>query len=547
MRQLDDCYQLLTEISAEVAAMVPPGHARVLLALLRVGDTKGLADDLTQNARPGWKLALRLCLERQDYKDDNIPGDGAMLASWAERFLADCDRLALASMALARCESGHLQLQQRAPRTFVAWATSRRPSTEQRERADFEWWSAHSARQVAPRMATLLAERQRIIAYLNREDVPRPVSAELSASDPTVEHLYRQLGQAHVARFALQHSYPADAAIGGATVGRYTDILALLIGWLHRERDHHTSDGDDTHTPRDERALVAALADALDADTAETERALQPFILDRDNAAYHSALPGHAAPPLIRLDEERVVWSALGLLSEPLIFLSRDLRRRHAQEYHNSAHLREGVFRLDLYNLFGDRRFVLSAGRVELKRSGKARTDLDALVFDRKTGTLGVFELKAQDPFARSVEERRRQRDNFLRANRQVSAILEWVQQHGPDELLVRFDERAAKRFRVQKVYIFVLGRYVAHLADGSEPDRRAAWGSWPQVLRVVGDGPFDHDDRNPLSLLFARLRDATPADTTADADSQVIEVGGLHLQIYPSFTEMRSAKNRQT
>jgi len=39
-----------------------------------------------------------------------------------------------------------------------------------------------------------------------------------------------------------------------------------------------------------------------------------------------------------------------------------------------------------------------------------ARTDVDALVFDRKTGTLGVFELKAQDPFARSVEERQRQR-----------------------------------------------------------------------------------------------------------------------------------------
>ena len=185
-----------------------------------------------------------------------------------------------------------------------------------------------------------------------------------------------------------------------------------------------------------------------------------------------------------------MVWSARGLLGEPLIFLARELRRRHAQEYHNSAHLREGVFRQDLYRLFGDRRFVLSAGRVELKRSGAARTDLDALVFDRKTGTLGVFELKAQDPFARSVEERQRQRDNFFHANRQVSAILEWVQRHGPDDLLARFDERTAKRFHVQKVHVFVLGRYLAHFAGGPEPDRRAAWGSWPQVLQIVGDGP---------------------------------------------------------
>jgi hypothetical protein len=227
-----------------------------------------------------------------------------------------------------------------------------------------------------------------------------------------------------------------------------------------------------------------------------------------------------------------------------LIFLARELRRRHAQEYHNSARLREEVFRQDLYRLFGDRRFALSAGRVELKRSGEARTDLDALVFDRKTGTLGVFELKAQDPFARSVEERQRQRDNFFHANRQVSAILEWVQRHGPDDLLARFDERAAKRFHVQKVHVFVLGRYLAHFTGGPEPDRRAAWGSWVQVLQAVEKGTFDPDHRNPLGALFARLRDATPPSTPVDADRQTIAVGDLRLRMYPSFAAMRSAED---
>ncbi|MCA1726053.1 MAG: hypothetical protein LC748_17760, partial [Thermomicrobia bacterium] len=289
-----------------------------------------------------------------------------------------------------------------------------------------------------------------------------------------------------------------------------------------------------------------ALAGALDDDPATIKRALQPFILDRDNAPYHSALPGGAAPPLIRLDADRVVWSARGLLGEPLIFLTRELRHRHAQEYHNSAFLREGVFRQDLYRLFSDRRFVLSAGRVELKRSGEARTDLDALIFDRKTGTLGIFELKAQDPFARSVEERQRQRDNFFHANRQVAAILEWVQRHGPDDLLARFDERAAKRFHVQKVSVFVLGRYLAHFTGGPEPDRRAAWGSWPQVLQIVsaGNGPFAPDTRNPLSALFTRLHDATPPGTPPNANSQAIAVGDLRLRIFPSFAAMRAAED---
>ncbi len=536
MTQLDSFRQLLAEVSARVAATVPPSRARALLALLHVGDTMPLAGDPGQAARPGWKLALRFCLERQTDEINDSSADGAMPVDWAERFLDDCDQLALAGQAVAQCESGYLQLQQRAPHAFVAWATSRRLSTEQREQADFDWWSARLTRQVAPRLAALLAERHRMLALLDQEGAPIPES---------VERYYSQLGQAHVARFACQHSYPANAVIGGATFGQYTDILALLIGWLHRERDRRAPNAYHTPTVWDEQAMIAALAGALDADPQAIGPALQPFILDVDNAAYHSALPCRAAPPLIRLDEGRVVWSALGLLGEPLVFLARELRRRHAQEYHNSAHLREGVFRQDLYRLFGDKRFVLSAGRVELKRSGAARTDLDALVFDRKTGTLGVFELEAQDPFTRSVEERQRQRENFFHANRQVSAILEWVQRRGPDDLLTRFDERAAKRFRVQKVHVFVLGRYLAHFTGGPEPDRRAAWGSWPQVLQVVGDGPFGPDNRNPLGTLFARLRDATPRSTPANAGSQAITVGDLHLRVFPSFADMRSEEDR--
>lgn len=532
MTPLDCCHQALAEMGAAVAATLPPGRVRTLRALLRAGETLMLADDPAQAARPGWNLALRFCLERQDDEDDE-GDDSAVLAAWAARFLADCDQLARASLTLAECASGHLHLQQRAPRTFVAWATSRRLSTEQRERADFDWWSAHLTRQAAPRLAAL-----------RQEGAPLPASARYTASDPAAERYYRQLGQAHAARFACQHSYPADAAIGGATIGQYTDILALLIGWLYRERDYRAPDDDRSPAPQDERAIVAALAAALDADPAAIGRALQPLILDRDNAAYHSALPSRAAPPLIRLDAGRVVPSARGLRDAPLLFLTRELRRRHAQEYHNRAHLREGVFRQNLYRLFSDKRFVLSAGRVELKRSGEARTDLDALIFDRKTGTLGVFELKAQDPFARSVEERQRQRDNFFHANRQVAAILEWVQRYGPDDLLARFDERAAKRFHVQKIHVVVLGRYLAHFAGGPEPDRRAAWGSWPQVLQIVGDGLFDPDSRNPLGTLFVRLHDATPPSAPTNADSQEIAVGDFHLRVFPSFAAMRAAED---
>ncbi|MEJ7653518.1 MAG: hypothetical protein WKH64_09380, partial [Chloroflexia bacterium] len=106
MTQLDTCRRLLAEAGAQVAATPPPGRARVLLALLRAGDAMGLADDPAQAVRPGWNLALWFCLERQDDEDGDPLADRAMLAAWAERFLSDCDQLALAGLALAQCASG---------------------------------------------------------------------------------------------------------------------------------------------------------------------------------------------------------------------------------------------------------------------------------------------------------------------------------------------------------------------------------------------------------------------------------------------------------
>jgi hypothetical protein len=227
-----------------------------------------------------------------------------------------------------------------------------------------------------------------------------------------------------------------------------------------------------------------------------------------------------------------------------VFFLIRELKRRSAQEYHNTAYLRERVFRQDLYALFQDKRFVTSAGRIELRReSGDVRTDVDAVIFDRKTGTLAFFELKSQDPFARSTAELARQRDNVLYANRQISGMLDWLNRHGPNALLNRVDARTAKLFRVQKVYPFVLGRYLAHFTGGPDPDRRAAWGTWPQLLRLVDGQPFRASDANPIASLFTRLANDVPLiRPPADDAPRELAIGADRLIIHPSYAAFQAS-----
>lgn len=560
--------RLLDGERERLRSTLPPDRWATIAALTRARDrlhlaTMGLPLDtmppdtsLETRARGrlgsiGWNSALELCLTAPTGALDPEGGQAeTALDGWADRMLMECGRLGEAEQALAWCETGYLQLQDGGGDTFDAWATTKRMPAEWRERQDFAWWSAALARQYEPERQALLRSRpDRPQGLLPSADDDLLLDTYTTATPGDV--FYQRLGLLEAGRMACQHSYPPDAAVGGHAFRLYGAVLAHLIGWMLQRLDRRTptesgagaaTDPGSLGAMRSEAAVVNALAAALGVDAAVAREVLGCFMLDRENAAYHAALPGAAPPPCVRVDDEHLVWSVAGLLEEPFIFLTRELRRRDAEGYHNTAHLREGVFRRDLYRLFGDKRFVTSAGRVELKREGgDARTDLDAVIFDRKTGTLGVFELKAQDPFARTARERLRQRDNFYHANAQVAVALHWLQRHGPDALLARVDPATAKRFKAQRVHVFVLGRYLAHFADGPEPDRRAAWGTWPQALRLAGERPYGSADANPLSALFHGLVRDTPLSGPATGQEvREIPLGAGRVRVYPSFARYR-------
>jgi hypothetical protein len=540
MTALDRLRQAIEQHQQHLRAAVPADRASAILALIRAQDGERQASsdaeqppDMVSGRRRanlGGNRALQLCLEAAE--DGASAGTAAPAAgwdAWAERFREQGSRLAEVELVLAHGETGFMQVADPSTSSgqvghgaFDAWIATKRAPTSWRERADVDWWASWLARRHAPELAALQADR------------PAP-----EADGPATDAFYRRLGAIYVEMLAYQIGYPADAVLGGCTVQTYREILARLIGWALQARDRG-----EAPAPRSERALVAALASAVGGDPAVLGEALRAFTLDQDSAAYHAAVPGVAAAPLVRIDADRLAWSVHGLTTEPLLFLTRELRRRFGQEYHNSAFRREAVFRQELYALFQDRRFVTSTGRIELRREGgDVRTDVDAVVFDRKSGTLGLFELKSQDPFARSTAELTRQRDNVLYANRQISGVLAWIQRHGADTLLARVDARAARTFRAQKVYPFVLGRYLAHFNDGPEPDRRAAWGTWPQLLRLLDGQPVRATDANPLASLFARLtNDPSPIRPPADGPAREIELGAVRLTVHPSYAAFRAS-----
>ena len=500
---------------------VPPDRQAAILAILRTREqmayhpeSKPLPDLVTGPplADPGGNLALRLCLEAMDDAPPAATASESAIARWAASFLHACARLAEAEQVLTHVETGFMRIVDEGEGEFAAWVATKRAPASWQERADIAWWASWMAR---------------------RSETP----SALQAASRAETHV-RGMAAAHVSRMSYQLGYPAGATIGGSSIQTYREVLGSLIAKAFEAQAGGASTG-----AWPEHELLASLAAELGLDPAVIGRAVGALTLDRENAAWHAAVPGIAAAPLVRVAPDRLAWSLYGLTTEPFFFLTRELRRHDAREYNTRAHLREDVFRRDLYALFADPRFVTAPRSIALRREGgDLGADVDAVVFDRKTGALGLFELKSQDPYARSAAELARQQDNLLYANRQVSGVLTWLNRHGPDALLSRVDARIAKRFRVQKVLPFVLGRYLAAVGDGPEPDRRAAWGSWPQVLRLL-DGLPVSAAANPLASLHARLSQAAPVIALpADLPARAIALGPGRLTVFPSYAAYRTS-----
>ncbi len=330
---------------------------------------------------------------------------------------------------------------------------------------------------------------------------------------------------------AYRLDLPPETVLGGVTV----DTCRAVI-----DRLRHFAETSLRDLPIPELDLASLLGSDLGISAETALNALLPLTLTPANAAWHAVLPGVAIAPLIRTGPDQVILARRGLHDEPYLFLVRELRRQDAPGYHDVAFHRERAFRSDLNDLFTDRRFVHSSSRIVLRRpNGDIRTDVDAAIFDRKTGTLALFELKSLDPFARSQGELDRQRDSVLYANRQVSGVLDWINRYGADDILNRIDRQTAKKFRVQRVLPFVLCRYLARFDDGPAPDARAAWATWPAVLRVVEAGEGRSKQSNPLATLFQKLR-SNAADPVLGGDPGLLQIdlGTQRVRVYPSASD---------
>jgi hypothetical protein len=144
----------------------------------------------------------------------------------------------------------------------------------------------------------------------------------------------------------------------------------------------------------------------LDIDFDTAKHLLEILTLTYESKNVHCSAGIFIAPAFIKVGQGRVLSPVWGCTSHPFLFMLNELKRKYRSDWDMAVNQRENIFRNDIYALFKESRFLKLDTNVKIKIGGLIVTDVDALIFDRATGIVGIFQLKWQDFFGNSMRER---------------------------------------------------------------------------------------------------------------------------------------------
>jgi len=204
--------------------------------------------------------------------------------------------------------------------------------------------------------------------------------------------------------------------------------------------------------------------------------------LSPDTMGYYANGNARSAP-FIQISEHQYLRTIKGLLDEPFDFILYNIRNFFPEAWDKNVNRREAVFRTQLYTVFDDPRFSCVQHPVIIKEKNKTLTDIDAVVIDKKTGEIALFQLKWQDPADYSPFTLKSKRSNYYSAAEKWLEIIEkWLSNSADEDIASKLGVKV-KYFDKKKISIFVLGRRRGNYSGNGPYPYECAWSQWYQIM----------------------------------------------------------------
>jgi hypothetical protein len=358
------------------------------------------------------------------------------------------------------------------------------------------------------------------------------------SSTPEIDEHFMEWAKLYLRRIFSQDLIGPEDRIGGRPFSRYIDVLTVMSAWSQKHTAYAAILGGRYGVAQIRNLLttcagrdryVSAIARAVDAHKDEVSEILRSFVLVNDNLDIHTKGGDPTWAPIVQASQDTLLLPVYGIDINPFLFLLTDLRARYERDWFRVANERERRWIAELEASFQGSRYNTHGQNPRLREQGKDVTDIDFAVLDRKTGELGLFQLKWQHPVGMDNRGRRSTGRNLvLESNRWVQAVCGWLDRHGLDELLRRLRFEGVDS---PSVHLFVLGRYQVHITGFDGRDGRATWSDWGHFRRAKEEG-----HRRSISQIAGALRSIL-ARATAEkgGEALMIPVGELRVVLNPS------------
>lgn len=233
-----------------------------------------------------------------------------------------------------------------------------------------------------------------------------------------------------------------------------------------------------------------------------------------------------------------------GFILRPLSSLTRNPFTAAKTQYqwldprteHAIAVDRENWMREHLYAMFRGRRYLCFPGNLKLRRRGGALlTDIDAAVYDRLTGDLGIFQLKWQDYSTNDVRQLRSKAANLSsELSDWTGKIMAWIEENGISALDKSLRLKQKRREAVRNVLLFAISRSSIRTQGYGVRTNAPTLGmaTWPQFVRVRMEvGPTERSLRDLHARLlkeYGEVPEIHPMPTSIGVTGAILHIHDL-------------------
>jgi hypothetical protein len=354
-----------------------------------------------------------------------------------------------------------------------------------------EWRIRRSSIPEPTRKETRRVERmhERMFLYVDND----PIFSIRYDNDNEICSHYLKKAEEFGRNFFESEAFPPDTQIGGRTFGDWKHACDQALGRIlcHIDFSIILSKKYNRTEIRDVLTIFGRLDDIT---AVWIEAGMNPKNVDATVRALGltgDSLTGWQnsyevpTPFYVDLGKHFVLLPCFGALTNPYFALFRHLREVYRTDWDRGLDQRERIFREELRFLLQKDSFLVPKSGFRLKRpDGSHITDIDAVIYDNKNGTIALVQLKWHDVFGLSLSERESRRKNLQKASEWIARVHSWIDGRSSSEVAKALGISNNGSDRVPALY--VMTRYVSRFSGENSLDNRATWLAWPELLRAV-------------------------------------------------------------